>query len=152
MYEQRRGTGDEAVAVVREFRPLDSLPGFSGDWMRGGTHGEQVQHHGLTVRVPPLLAEAVLRGPLQGEGLAAVEGPGPFHAGVELGGIAADLLVLEIFGAGDRAAQQDRHVDRRDFRVIAALAAVHLHEVVEEAVDLGSVVDEELERPAKRGP
>ena len=66
----------------------------------GEPSAKQVQHHGFAVLGPPQMTEPELRCPFQGEGVAVVQHPIPVHTPVELGGIVADLRVVEVLAAG----------------------------------------------------
>ncbi len=83
--------------------------------------------------------------PAHGEGLAAVEHPGPIDAVVELGGEVGDSGVVEVGAGGEDAAEEDSRVDGGDFDVDEWLAGFDVGEVVEEAVLVGHLVEVKVE-------
>ncbi len=92
------------------------------------------------------MAEAELRGPLERERVAVIQSPGPVHTAIDFIRIVADLAVVEVFAAGEHATKEDGHVDRRDFGNAVTIAGVDIHEVIEEAVYLMSLGQQETKR------
>ena len=79
------GVWAEGHAGARE-----GVPGVGRHGMGRRADGEKVEHHQLGVVVPASRDEADLGPPAHGEGLAAVEHPGPVDAVVELRGEVGD--------------------------------------------------------------
>src|SRR5215469_6194334 len=116
--------------------------------MRGRADGKQVDHHKLAVVAPAPGDEAGVGEPPHGEGLAVVEHPGPVDALVELLRERLDARVGKVGSGSLDAAEQDRRVDGGEFTAAPAASGFDVGEVVEEAVNLGQMVEVPIESGA----
>ena len=150
----------EMRELVREQRPgvehlaaVDLLPlvgravsGVALGRQREGrrAEAEQVQQQPLVVAGPAVRDEAGLRSPAVGDRRAAVQRPLPVGPAVELVGQAADLGLLlgvrvEVGGAGEHPGEQEGRVDRGELALPDPASALHVQEVVVEALVAGGI-------------
>ena len=90
-------------------------------WMRRRAHGQQIHHHGFAIGIPAPAAETILRHPIHGDRLAAIQRPFPVNPVVNIGGVAVDVQVAKIFAAGQHTAEQDRCINGRNLECTARL-------------------------------
>ena len=83
-----------------------------------------------------------------GEGVAAIEHPGPLHSFVKFCGEVGDLGVAEVCPRGENTAEQDAGIDAGNLGIGRRLAGVDVVEVPEEAVAVRKLVEMEVERGA----
>src|SRR6185312_2262959 len=136
MREQRPG--------VQKFRAVDLLPpvrrcpcrvGLFRQGMRWRAKAEYVEQKRLAVALPAITYEATFRRPSVRKGGAVVEHPLPVDAPVELSGKRADLalflcIACEIFCSRQHPREEERRVDRRQFRLPGAASSLHVQEMV----------------------
>jgi len=146
MDEEWIASADVGIRAEGHGRAGEGAPRICGDGVGGRTDGEEVHHHQFAVVVPTGGDEAGFGTPAHGEGLAAVEHPGPVDAIVELSGERSNLGIVEIRADGEDAAEEDGGVDRGDFDVDERPAGFDVAEVVEEAVLVRHFVEMEVER------
>jgi len=148
--EERSAVADVVEAGVISVGAVEHVPRGGRDGVGGRADGEEVEHHELGVGDPVVGEEAGLGLPAHAESAGASEHPSEVDAVVEGGGEFADLRLDagagEVGASGERTAEQHGGVDGGEFAVADARAGDAVIEVVEEAVDVGELVDVVVER------
>jgi hypothetical protein len=104
MDEKRIAAADVGVGAEGHRWAGEGTPRIGRDGMGGRTDGEEIEHHKFGIVVPAGGDEASLGTPAHGEGLAAVEHPGPVDAVVELRSEVSDGGIVEIGTCSEDAA------------------------------------------------
>ena len=130
MYEQWRRRRNVLSASINHFRSPHSIPAFRRNGVGWRSDGEQIQHHGFAIRIPSQPAKAMLGLPVESESIAAVERPRPLNPVENCGRVTIDSGNLKVFPAGKNTAEQDRIIDRRDFRGPCPFSSRSVHEVI----------------------
>jgi hypothetical protein len=104
-----------------------------------GSQPQDVEDQGLVIPFPAPGQEPGLGRPAVGDGRPSRGRPAPVHPTIEDVGQGADLLLLrrvglEIGGGGENSRQQQRGVDGGELAAPCSPAALHVEEVVVEAV------------------
>ena len=135
MDEQGRDAADVIDAAELDDGAFKSVPGGSGDGVRGRADGHQVHGGQFSVDIPAMLEEALVRQPAHGESGAGVQHPFPVDTTVEGGGQGGNAgVALKILAAMQDAAHEERSVDGGQFAAEHALAAFDIDEVIQKAV------------------
>ena len=149
LVDEELGALDEVETVIGSDRGAG--PGVPIGRRQGsldGAHAEEAQHHVLRVAVPAVPGESLFVVPGHGQRLAVVQEPLPVHVADQPVDDLRDLGVPEVFPGHDGAGKEKAGVDRRHLALPGALAGVHFHEMVEEAVAPGGFFGQEFEREA----
>ena len=146
--KQWRHAADVFDATKVNYGPLQRIPGGGRDRVRRRANGHQVHGHQLGVNVPAILQKSLVRQPAHGEGGTAIQHPLPIDAAVESGRQGSNARVRgKILAAHQDAAEENRGIDGRQFRIEEPLAAVEIDEVVEKSVLVGTRLQQESQRP-----
>src|SRR5687768_2088654 len=117
---------------------------FAGQRKRWRAEAEHVQHQRFAVTLPAIRQKSTLGHPGMGYGYAAVLGPLPVHAKVELLGEFAYLSLrrtwaVEIRGGGESTDDKDRRVNRRQLAHPGTAPRIYIEKVVVEPAVPGRV-------------
>ncbi len=98
-----------------------------------GTQAKQIHRHQFTVIIPSVGQKSDFRRPSVRQKGSVFREPRPIHAVKDVVRQSLDLAIREVLPAGQNAAEQNRRVDGRDFRIPRPFARVYVGPVIEEA-------------------